>query len=620
MLKIDYIKRKNAKLFTNFNDIKNLKITNLKNYIPLYNRFFSLNNNNFDSINLNHKWHLNEVFESESESKSVNIDDDKIDSSSEFTSDEGLINIYNCSLKNSINNNKKYKDVFFKIAPLFYPTKYLTGMCDCNNEDILNLPSVTNTNISCSDIYNKMNNENNSSYIDGFFTYLSSSLNQKYNIVNSINFYGAFNGIKNDYKINIFDDIDLLEDSDYFLENYGNLYNVNNFEDFFQQTNPRLKPIKIENSITLSSIKSFDDNMIDKVFKKTEDETESSSDLEFIDLNDLKSMSMDISELKYESSKSESVLSSNYSSSSNTSHTSDISDTSGNIIELNLSNNSNEDGEIKSSSESNESYETFDEEIIATIPKFPVHVICMEACESTYNDLIMEDNMCVEEWYASLMQIIMTLIVYQKAFNFTHNDLHVNNIMFNKTEAKYVYYIYNKFTYKVPTFGKIYKIIDFGRSIYKFDKKIFCSDSFEKDGDAYGQYNCEPYLNLKKARIDPNMSFDLCRLGCSIFDCVVDNIKDVTKFANETDIKSMNYVRKIIIEWCLDDNGVNMLYKSNGQDRYPEFKIYKMISRCVHNHTPEAQLERDCFKKYIYNGKIKSKDMLTDIDNIPSMF
>ena len=79
----------------------------------------------------------------------------------------------------------------------------------------------------------------------------------------------------------------------------------------------------------------------------------------------------------------------------------------------------------------------------------------------------------------------------------------------------------------------------------------------------------------------------------------VDDISETTEYLNETNIKSMNYVRKLIIEWCLDDNGINMLYKSNGQDRYPEFKLYKMIARCVHFHTPDAQLERECFKKYL---------------------
>ena len=656
MLKIDYIKRKNTKLFSNFNDIKNLNLTNTYNYNPLFTRFFSLNNTNFNTINLNHKWHLHEIFENESDSDSdsdskkdtyINPENES-ENESDIIEEDCLINIYNCSLKNSVNNKKKFKDVFFKIAPLINPYKYLIGKYVHNDEYLFKLPSISDNKTPDNIIYNKMNDPNNSSYIDGFFTFLSSHLSESYNILNSTKFYGSFNSIKNNYKLNIFDDLDMLEDSDFFLENNGKLYNIQNFDDFFEETTKKLKPIKIENNITLSSIKSFEDDMYDNMFdndddnndvkinnenkneNKNENENENvkiddeSSNMNIIDLNDLKSLSIDINEIdNNNNSKKIKCLSDDSSCSSNTSHTEEESENKKDDIsieEINSPSNSPSNSNGNSNTYSNTSYSSMSEEdIIANIPKFPVHVICMEACDYTFDDLIMDDEMTPEEWYASLMQIIMILLVYQKTFNFTHNDLHTKNVMFNYTEAKYVYYIYNENTYKVPTFGKIFKIIDFGRSIYTFDKKIFCSDSYEKDGDAYGQYNCEPFLNHNKPRIEPNMSFDLCRLGCSIFDYLVDDISETTKFLNETNIKSVNYVRKIIIEWCLDDNGTNMLYKSNGQDRYPEFKLYKMIARCVHYHTPESQLERDCFKQYIFEGKVKSKDMLTNIDEIPSM-
>ena len=115
----------------------------------------------------------------------------------------------------------------------------------------------------------------------------------------------------------------------------------------------------------------------------------------------------------------------------------------------------------------------------------------MEYCENTFDDLILNNELNDEEWYSALMQIIMILITYQKAFNFTHNDLHTNNVMYNKTDKKFIYYCYKKKYYKVPTFGRIFKVIDFGRSIFKFDGKIFCSDSFQNGNDAATQYNTE---------------------------------------------------------------------------------------------------------------------------------
>ena len=34
-------------------------------------------------------------------------------------------------------------------------------------------------------------------------------------------------------------------------------------------------------------------------------------------------------------------------------------------------------------------------------------------------------------------------------------------------------------------------------------------------------------------------------------------------------------VEKIIQDWIKDDSGKNILYKSNGEERYPDFKLYK---------------------------------------------
>ena len=63
-----------------------------------------------------------------------------------------------------------------------------------------------------------------------------------------------------------------------------------------------------------------------------------------------------------------------------------------------------------------------------------------------------------------------------------------------------------------------------------------------------------------------------------------------------------------------------MLYKNNGDDRYPDFKLYKMIARCVHNHTPQAQLLRPEFKKFAMFNVEPPIEQLIDIDKIPAFF
>jgi hypothetical protein len=104
----------------------------------------------------------------------------------------------------------------------------------------------------------------------------------------------------------------------------------------------------------------------------------------------------------------------------------------------------------------------------------------------------------------------------------------------------------------------------------------------------------------------PNYSFDLCRLGCSIYDFIIDDDSEIEKF---------DMLQKVIKRWVTDDNGRNILYKKNGDERYPGFKLYKMISRTVHNHTPQEQLKDPYFKQFLVKN-VKTVKIL-DIDALP---
>ena len=231
-------------------------------------------------------------------------------------------------------------------------------------------------------------------------------------------------------------------------------------------------------------------------------------------------------------------------------------------------------------------------------------MICLEKCTNTLDSLLEAGELEHDKYTSVLFQIVIMLLVYQKVFNFTHNDLHTNNIMYVNTEQEYLYYIVNGISYKVPTFGRIYKLIDFGRSIYKYNGHTFCSDSFAYGGDANTQYNCEPFMNNNKPRLLPNMSFDLTRLGCSIFDFLDDEESQKDELFN------------IISEWCNDDDGNSVLYKKNGRERYAGFKLYRMIARTVHNHTPEDQLKLPYFKQFICST-IEPNNIIMNVDSYP---
>jgi hypothetical protein len=272
---------------------------------------------------------------------------------------------------------------------------------------------------------------------------------------------------------------------------------------------------------------------------------------------------------------------------SDDSHDSDGSDGSDGDSS-NSSNSSNSTGD----SETDESYDSDDENITVKIKDFPVQAILLEKCVSTLDHIMMTDELTKEEWVSILFQVIMTLIIYQKMFAFTHNDLHTNNVMFIETTEEFVYYLYENQYYKVPTYGRIFKIIDFGRAIYKFRGELICSDSFHPKGDAATQYNFPPYYNPDKPTVEPNYSFDLCRFACALFDYFIYDLRKVEKLCKS------DPVIRLIVKWTTDDKGRNVLYKSSGEERYPDFKLYKMITRSVHNHVPSNEIHNAIFSEY----------------------
>lgn len=605
---VNYQKRKNNNLFSKFQINKKIALENAQNYIPIYDSFFSLNSTNYNSINLNHKLFLADIHEPKTK-----------------TGDHE--HKYACKLKRNNDNSDLTinQNVFIKMAPLLDPYKYLCGKYDYTNPKIFALPSFDKS----IETHSKVSDANNSSYIDAFFTYLSSQLLNNHGFIHGVDFYGSYLGIKNNFSFNIIDDLEHLLQHDFFQTNRGKLFTTEDYSHLIMpDENKKLVPINIHNTSQRSnlSVKSIDETIFENIFVNTNNNSH-------LSLQDIKDLNLEITDVTNSNelnivSENKTSLKSGSSCSSRTSHTNDDDITDDDGDDETTSQNDKSDGKSQSEKKedgddgsgewtddtSEESGSDFEEETLyATIPKFPVQLICMECCEDTLDSLIINDELNQEEWFSALMQIIMALITYQKVFSFTHNDLHTNNIMYVETKKPYIYYHYKKTYYKVPTFGKIFKIIDFGRGIYKFNGKTFCSDSFQNGGDAASQYNTEPYFNDKKPRLEPNFSFDLCRLACSIFDYVVedfDNIKSLTE---------KDPLARLIVEWCIDDNGINVLYKNNGVERYPDFKLYKMIARCVHKHTPNAQLERSEFKQYIVNKtQINKGDAILNIDEYPS--
>ena len=78
---------------------------NLQNYTPVYKNFFTLNESNYNNINLNHPRYIFSIKESLDEN-----------------------NCFSCVLKNVEDDSIFTKsNVFFKMAPLLDPYKYMMG-------------------------------------------------------------------------------------------------------------------------------------------------------------------------------------------------------------------------------------------------------------------------------------------------------------------------------------------------------------------------------------------------------------------------------------------------------------------------------------------------------------
>ena len=493
--------------------------------------------------------------------------------------------------------------VFIKFSPLLDPIRYMIGKYDIDDVKLKTLPSINRDQS-----HPKLELVHNASYVDGFFSYLSSQLLNTHGVLHGIDYYGSYLLLQDKYKMLIEDDLEYLTKSEFFNDHLNKLFTISsdiNYPDLkfmnygsrsnkeklvFDDTNP--------GSIYLD-IEELDDFLVEQP----------NNDNSTIENNDNNKME---DALIYEKQ----VEGSQYSS-TNTSNTSEMNYSSDEDDSIESEENENSDSEYRSNSD-NESlsgsstHQDDEPNMFAYINRFPVQMICLEKCAGTLDDLFAKYEIDEHEGASALFQVIMTLIIYQKAFHFTHNDLHTNNIMYTNTDQEFLYYEYESKKYCVPTYGKIFKLIDFGRSIYKFQDQLLCSDSFFNGGDAATQYNFGPFFNENKPRLEPNYSFDLCRLGCSIYDFIIDD--------NES-MRDMDDFQKTILRWCTDDYGKNILYKKNGEERNPNFKLYKMIARTVHNHTPQEQLKFPFFSQFALSAKkwkqITGPIHVMNIDKLP---
>jgi hypothetical protein len=270
-----------------------------------------------------------------------------------------------------------------------------------------------------------------------------------------------------------------------------------------------------------------------------------------------------------------------------------------------------------------------DIDICLEIPNMPVVLIYQEAQDGVMDTLLDEDEIDGHDkgsqgwearWIAWLFQIISALTFLQSAVCFTHNDLHSNNILWRKTDKKFLYYRTKDGTiWRVPTYGKIFSIIDFGRSIFRLGKHLWVSDDHWPDQEAGDQYNFGPFFDHTKPKNPPNPSFDLCRLAISLIDGLYEEKppkkkgKGVSIISQEDNWKvfeTTSPLFNLLWSWTVDKSGQTVFEDKDGDEKYEGFELYIRIAHDVHNAVPKDQLHKPVFAQYKWKQKVSQDETI----------
>ena len=251
---------------------------------------------------------------------------------------------------------------------------------------------------------------------------------------------------------------------------------------------------------------------------------------------------------------------------------------------------SDSDSDSDSYSDSDSDSDSDIDDCIVSIKNTPVICLFIEKLEGTLEDII-KYELTLPLLKSCLFQITFALIYLQKHYHFTHNDLHINNVMYKSTDKPFIYYKYNNQYFKIPTYGKIFKIIDFGRSIFTYQKKTYMNDVFSKYGEAEGQYTHPPQVSFLKMNLNdityPSYYFDLCRLAITMIDEIRYNHDDELEDSEDYQV-FLDFLKFLVT----DEHGSRLDKEDDN------FDIYIKISRTAKNTLPTEVIMNSIFHEY----------------------
>lgn len=410
-------------------------------------------------------------------------------------------------------------------------------------------------------VYSKIHDPHNQAYVDAVACYMLSKFREADHSPHFSLFYGSYLAIAKNYYYNITEDFPEMRFESWFWRKRGQgLFKLLGFQGE--------EPLK------------EDDSLLQEPDDLTDTESDDSDSI--TDLNDQ----------------------------------TEVSDDSGSLHSASITTASTEsESESESGSDSYSSEESIakDIKLFAALSEFPTMLIFLEANTDTMDSLLEDDcpNMSVTIetpeweacWSAWIFQVIAALCQIQSLWAMTHNDLHSNNILWTPTDKEFLYYKTRDGRFwKVPTYGKLFRIIDFGRAIYTHNGTLCISDDYWPENDAGTQYNFGPLYDPKEPRVYPNPSFDLCRLAVSIVEGlfleIPANKEDGAVLSRETDRvqhETVSPLFNVMWSWLIDDDGRNVLWDADQSERYPGFDLYRVIAQKVKHAVPREQLDKEPF-------------------------
>ena len=439
-------------------------------------------------------------------------------------------------------------------------------------------PGLPSPGSKSAKVYGKLHDPQNQAYVDSIACYMLSKFREAGHSPHFSLFYGAYLAIAKKYYYNITEDFSHLRHQGWFWRQCkGDHFSLVGFEGD--------KPLLTDNPLLIAP---------DTLSESDSDSESKSSIGSLSDFGDFQNASNSPSDL-------------------NSLHSASISTTS--------SRSSNTDSNSSSNSSSNS--DTYSAEIdenitlFAALKEFPTLLMFLESNTATMDSLLYDDEDSITDgyesrWTAWIFQVIVALCQIQSLWAMTHNDLHSNNILWTETKEEFLYYsTTDGRNWKVPTYGKLFRIIDFGRAIYTHNNVLCISDDYLPDNEAGSQYNFGPIYDPDQPRVYPNPSFDLSRLSVSILEGIFMTIPEdkengciLSSEIDRTQNETVSELFNVLWSWLIDSNGRNILWDADGTERYPGFDLYNVIAQKAMSAVPREQIEKAPFLQFLYSAPI----------------